>query len=143
MIKVGDHKGFTLIELIIFIIIGGIFLPVSMIAFTAAMQSATQPDYYVKARFYAEQKMEELTSQSYDNLKLQVTNPETSYAAISGSNGFQWKWRIKYINPNAFAELDNSTMPIPNYTTIKVFVLAPDSSVYDVSTIVTKRPKAP
>ena len=58
-------KGFTLIELIIFIIVGGIFLPLAMIAFTSAMKSASVPDYTVKARFYAEQKMEELTSFSY------------------------------------------------------------------------------
>ncbi len=60
-----NNKGFTLIELIIFIIVGAIILPASFVAFTSAMKYFSTPDYYVKARFYAEQKMEELTSNTY------------------------------------------------------------------------------
>ena len=55
-----DKKGFTLIELIIFIVVGAIILPASFVAFTAAIKHFSTPDYYVKARFYAEQKMEEV-----------------------------------------------------------------------------------
>ena len=62
-----NNKGFTLIELIIFIIVGAIILPTSFIAFTSAMKYFSTPDYYVKARFYAEQKMEELTSNTYSS----------------------------------------------------------------------------
>jgi Tfp pilus assembly protein PilE len=134
-----SNRGFTLIELIIFIIVGGIFLPLAMIAFTSAMKSASVPDYTIKARFYAEQKMEELTSKPYSDATLQVT--ETSYATITGSNGFQWKWRIKYIDTD-FNELADTTTPTPNYKKITVFVQTPDNSVYDVSTIITKRPKS-
>jgi hypothetical protein len=61
-----NSKGFTLIELIIFIIIGAIILPASFVAFTAAIKHFSTPDYYVKARFFAEQKMEELTSNTYN-----------------------------------------------------------------------------
>ena len=57
-----SYKGFTLIELIIFIIVGAIILPASFVAFTAAIKHFSTPDYYVKARFFAEQRMEEVTS---------------------------------------------------------------------------------
>ena len=129
-----SNKGFTLIELIIFIIVGGILLPLAMIAFTSAMKSASVPDYTIKARFYAEKKMEELTSYSY--------------AAMPGSGGpeipetgYIINWTINTINPTDFSQ----TSPDPNYKKIEITVTPPTGSTnnYVVSTIVTKRPKAP
>jgi len=67
MIGIGN-KGFTLVELVAFIVIGGIFLPASMIAFTSVMSNFSTPDYQVKARFITEQKVEDLTASSYDAL---------------------------------------------------------------------------
>jgi len=51
-------KGFTLIELIIFIIIAGIFLPATYVAFSASMQQATTPEDYTRGMLLAEETME-------------------------------------------------------------------------------------
>lgn len=130
MTRVSDNRGFTLIELIIFIIIGGIFLPVSMIAFSAAMKSAATPDYYVKARFYAEQKMEELTSYSYASIPVSGSDtPETGYARV---------WTVTLID----SSLATSGSDV-GYKKIATSVTPPGGSAYDATTIMTKRPKAP
>jgi len=153
-----SNKGFTLIELIIFIIVGGIFLPLAMIAFTSAMKSASVPDYTVKARFYAEQKMEELTSNpyccvclNYASLTCPATCPTASACSVesnysvwrdSPETGFIRTWEICYVTSS---DIDPSgcSSTYTDYKRIKVNITPPSGPDYTVSTLVTKRPKAP
>jgi len=123
-----SKKGFTLIELIIFIVVGAIILPASFVAFTAAIKHFATPDYYVKARFFAEQKMEELTSYSY----LAVPAPGSD---IPDTN-YQRNWNISLID----SALNASGADV-GYKKIDISVTMPDGSTYDVSTMVTRRPK--
>jgi prepilin-type N-terminal cleavage/methylation domain-containing protein len=124
-----SKKGFTLIELIIFVVIGAIILPASFVAFTAAIKHFSTPDYYVKARFFAEQKMEELTSYSYIAIPSSSSDvPDTNY---------QRNWKVSFIN----SSLSPSGSDM-GYKKIDISITMPDSSIYDVSTIVTKRPKS-
>jgi len=134
-----SNKGLTLVELIIFIIVGGIFLPVSFIAFSSAMKNAAQPDNYVKAKFYAEQKIEELTSSTYSGIGVTGgavigTPPET---------GFQRSWNICYVLWSAPDQCAADQMTDSYYKKIVISVMPPGGPSYDVATIVTKRPKAP
>jgi hypothetical protein len=124
-------KGFTLIELIIFIIVGAIILPASFVAFTAAIKHFSTPDYYVKARFYAEQKMEMLTSYTYTDPALDPL-PGSDTPEI----GYPRTWNISFID-STLASSSNV-----GYKKIDISVTMPDSSIYDVSTIVTRRPKS-
>jgi prepilin-type N-terminal cleavage/methylation domain-containing protein len=126
-----SKKGFTLIELIVFIVVGAIILPASFVAFTAAIQHFSTPDYYVKARFYAEQKIEMLTSYTYTDSALDPV-PGSDTPEI----GYPRTWNISFI--------DSTLAPSSNvgYKKIVVSVAMPDGSIYDVSTIVTKRPKS-
>lgn len=158
MTRVGDNRGFTLIEMIIFIIIGGIFLPVSMIAFTAAMKSAANPEQYVKGRFIAEAKMEDITSRAFENLPSEnpnyravrgdVTNPSIGGGAYrfgsSAFDGYQWKWLICDTASNEINLACSAphTTTVPGYKRIEVIVLMPDNTTYGVYTLVTKRPKS-
>jgi prepilin-type N-terminal cleavage/methylation domain-containing protein len=123
-----SKKGFTLIELIIFIVVGAIILPASFVAFTSAIQHFSTPDYYVKARFFAEQKMEELASYSYIAIPPSNSDiPDTNY---------QRNWTVSLINSSLSASGSDV-----GYKEIAVSVTMPDGSIYDVSTIVTRRPK--
>lgn len=126
-----SDRGFTLIELIVFIIVGAIFIPLAFVAFTSAMKSASVPDYTIKARFYAEQKVEELTSYSYANIipASGSDTPETNYPR---------NWAITLID----SSLNPSAATDVGYKKIVITVTPPAGSAYDVSTIVTKRPKA-
>jgi len=124
------NRGFTLIELIIFIIVGAIFIPLTFVAFTTAMKSAATPDNMVKARFYAEQKMEELTSLSYINIPIGTFTDTTA-------DNYQRSWTVSYI--------DSGFNPVGSYSGYKKIVISvtpPTGSAYDVSTIVTRRPKS-
>lgn len=137
-----NSKGFTLIELIIFIIVGAIILPASFVAFTAVIQHFSTPDYYVKARFFAEQKMEEITSNGFGSVLI-VDQPSTP---IAGYSDYQWSWTVcntgsDEINLLCSESHDSSLPDYPYYKRIDVAVLMPDNEVYDVSTIVTRRPK--
>jgi len=123
------NKGFTLIELIIFIVIGAIILPAAFVAFTSAIQHFSTPDYYVKARFYAEQKMEELTSYTYTAVP--ASNSDVPYT------NYQRSWNISLID----SSLNVSGSDV-GYKRIIISVTMPDGAIYDVSTIVTRRPKS-
>jgi len=137
-----SNKGFTLIELIIFIIVGGILLPLAMIAFTSAMKGASTPDYMVKARFYAQQKMEELTSNIYSSTNLNVTGGTVNDP--SPPAGYQRSWSICYVPSNNIGYANCDIASDTYYKKITVTVTPTGyTDNYAVSTIVTKRPKAP
>ncbi|OPY77549.1 MAG: hypothetical protein A4E65_02704 [Syntrophorhabdus sp. PtaU1.Bin153] len=155
------NKGFTLIELIVFIVLGAIILPTSFIAFSAAIKHFSRPDEHIKARFIAEAKIEQITASPFDN-----PPPEaTSYGAVMGdatnldSNSqcirfcgpeyasYLWRWEIRYIDPAS-----NPVTDVPygtpcsgascDYRRVSVYIRTPDGSEYSVSTVVTRRPKA-
>jgi len=93
-----DERGITLIELVIFIIVGGLFIPLVYIAFNSVMKDMTTPETVIKTRFIAEAKMEDITKEAYDNIGL----ASTSYAAVNTDSrftdasysGYQWRWEI-------------------------------------------------
>ena len=127
-----NNKGFTLIELILFIIIGAIFLPASMIAFTSVMSNYSRPDYYVKVGFYAEKQLAWITSKPYDDIR------SNTCPADDGSEGYTTSCTIEFINPDDFS----TTSPSTDYKRITVKVAYSRLwSDYTISTIVARRPK--
>jgi len=148
IVDVQSNRGFTIIELITFIVIAGIFVPLAFIAFSAATKSATKPEQVITARFIAEQKMEEITKQKFVNI-----GTSTSYAAVTGNPGYEWKKEIAnigygdvkktYVNQYGITmayyktSLQNTNLNIAKVT---VHVKDPDNWEYVVSTIITKRP---
>ncbi|HNT30125.1 MAG TPA: prepilin-type N-terminal cleavage/methylation domain-containing protein [bacterium] len=131
-----NNKGFTLIELIIFIIVGGIFLPVSMIAFTSVMNSYSRPDYYVKAKFFAEKRMAEITNTPYDS----ITQASFCSTPTDEGDGYTTECSVNTINPIDLS----TTSPSPYYKRITVTVKYSGLlSDYVIKTIVTRRPNLP
>lgn len=155
-----NNKGFSLIELVTFIIIGGIILPVSIIAFAGALGNFSTPDYQVKARFIAEAKIEDITSQSFNSLPSQniafravrgdSTNPylgggEYRFGNSSYDN-YQWKWIIcntgsSEINLSCSETHNTVLSDYTYYKRIEITVQMPDNSTYDVNTLISLRPK--
>ena len=131
-----DSKGFTLIELIMFIIIGAIFLPASMIAFTSVMSNYSRPDHYVKARFYADKRMAEIISKPYDEI-----SPSSLSPCPDTDEGGEYKTTcvIQLINP---FDLSNESLTSNYYKRVTVKVKYSDLLIEEISTIVTKRPNA-
>ncbi len=134
-------RGFTLIELIIFIVVAGLFVPLAYIAFSTAMKDSTNPESIITARFLAEKKMEEITKYDFNDIVTNYPPPTiTSYTDIPGYTGYQWKWTIGYItysgNPPVISDSGSAT----NYLKVIVYVRNPQGYEYVVHTIVTKRP---
>ena len=136
-------KGITLIELIIFIVVAGLFVPLAYVAFSHAIRSATTPESVLTARFIAEQKIEDITKVPFDTIVSTYNPPvNTGYSSVSGYPGYQWRWEIRYITysgtpPNIVIE--NSTNST-DYLLIVVRVKEPNGFEYIVNTIATKRP---
>ncbi len=94
----GENGGITLLELIVFILVGSFFIPLAYVAFTAAVKETSIPEYLVKARLIAESKMEDITSHDYASLPA----PSSNYTAVNTDlrfndvsyQGYQWKWNI-------------------------------------------------
>ncbi|OPY68373.1 MAG: hypothetical protein A4E57_01796 [Syntrophorhabdaceae bacterium PtaU1.Bin034] len=148
-----NKKGYTLIELVVFIVVAGIILPASYVAFLSAFNQFSTPDYAIKARFYADRKISEFTRYPYTHSSLSVVD-ETAYDRIPNSdyNGdevyYYWKWKIKYIDPDnidpdtgTFKELPNDNIPMPNYKSITVTIKVPDATEYVVPAMIVNRPK--
>jgi prepilin-type N-terminal cleavage/methylation domain-containing protein len=135
-----NNKGFTLIELIIFIIIGGIFLPVSFVAFTSVMNNYSRPDYYVKAMFYADKRMAEITNNTYANITSAglSCSPTNFTPEAAPDAGYTTGCAIEFINPDLSTNLNPT-----NYKRITVTVKYSGLlSPYVISTIVTRRPNS-
>jgi len=141
MLNLKCKEGFTLIELIIFIVIAGLFVPLAYLAFTVALKSVTTPESITTARFIAEQKIEEITKNNFDTIVTIYPPPtNTSYADVPGYSGYQWRWTVGYItysgNPPVITDSPSTT----NYLKIIVYVREPQGYEFVVHTIVTKRP---
>jgi prepilin-type N-terminal cleavage/methylation domain-containing protein len=139
-----NDKGFTLIELIMFIVIGAIFLPACMIAFTSVMGNYSRPDYYVKARFYADKRMAEITNNQYDDITVgtSVLCPNSTAEAWPDDK-YTTTCAIAAINPDLTISSDQTNNKAP-YKRITVTVTYSGLlSPYIISTIVTRRPTLP
>jgi len=137
----GD-RGFTLIELIIFIVVAGLFVPLAYMAFTTALKDSTNPESVITARFLAEMKMEDITMEDFDDIFENFRRrPSTSYEDIDKSKypGYQWKWTIGYITYSGDPPVISDSGSKTNYLKIIVYVRNPQGYEYVVHTIVTKR----
>jgi type II secretory pathway pseudopilin PulG len=98
MARYSSENAFTLIELVVFIVIAAIFIPMAYIAFSAASRGAGKPEAVVTAKFLAEQKLEELTNNPYTT-EIYSNAVWPSYDTIAGYDRFHWKWitsRVAY-----------------------------------------------
>jgi hypothetical protein len=124
-------KGFVLMEMIIFIIVAGIFVPLAYIAFSAALKSGVAPETFTNARFLAERKMEDLTKVRYD-LITGSGNESYSLPVANANRSYQVNWTVSYVTDT----LANSGTDV-GYKRIRVWVSSPS---YEVNTLMTRRP---
>ncbi len=95
-----NRKGITLIELIIFIIIAGIFVPLTYMAFTASMGKAAFPEGTLRARFAAEETMENAVQRGFAQLAIDIATfpPRTcSDIGVSVPTGYSCSWTPAYV----------------------------------------------
>ncbi len=128
------NRGFTLIEIIVFIVIAGILLPVIITPFVTSVKGSGKPEMATKAIYLAHQRMEEL-------MKFQYADPTltpiglTAYAPIPGNSGYEWQWEIVLVNNN-FGVSGSDV----GYKRILTRVKDPQNDTYEIYSVVTRFP---
>jgi len=133
-----NRDGFTLIEIIIFIVIVGIILPVILVPFTTSIKESLTPEKVAKATCLAQYKMEELTKNIYDNSNLDPIEL-TTYARVDPTDfpGYYWQWQISYVDEDF---LNEDFITDREYKLILVKVKDTDGREIELQTVVTRRP---
>ena len=135
--NIRNNSGFTLIELVTFIVVGAIFVPASIVAFTSVMDNFLVPDYQVKARFLAEQKIEDLTKDDFGS----INTGSWPYSNTIYSD-YKWMWTVCYTGSTEINSSCSLAHAESSYKRIEVVILMPNNTQYSVQTLVTKRPRS-
>lgn len=90
MIRMGNRKGFTLIEIVVALGILGIGLTVILELFAGGLRSARMSEDYTKATWHGQTKMEEM---------LMTRDLTEGVTEGTFDNQFSWKSEVKKANP--------------------------------------------
>jgi type II secretory pathway pseudopilin PulG len=128
-----NNKGFTLIEIIILIVLAGIIIPVIVVPFATGIRGSNKPEMATTAVYLAHQKMEELMKFNYN--RVPDLTPGTYTLPAPPISGYTWQWVISYVDNNF-----NASGSDVGYKMIQVSVTDPQSSTYNVYSVVTNFP---
>lgn len=126
------NRGFTLIEVIIFIVVAGVISSAIFIPLFTCLKESMTPERVATATYLAQQKMEEITKDSYNS----VQTGSQVYTDIAGFPNYQWSWNVTLAN-----QALSSSLTDVGYKLILVRVKEnTDNEVVELQTVVTERP---
>jgi type II secretory pathway pseudopilin PulG len=128
-----NNKGFTLIEIIVLIVMAGILLPAIIVPFATGIKGSGKPEMVTTAMYLGHQKIEELMK--FDYSRAPDLTPGTYTLPAPPISGYTWQWVISYVN-NSFGASGSDV----GYKMIQVTVTDPQSSTYNVYSVVTNFP---
>jgi type II secretory pathway pseudopilin PulG len=139
-----NKKGFTLIEIIVLIVMAGILIPAIVVPFATGIRGSGKPEMVTTAMYLAHQRMEYLMKYDYRNAAL---NPQDFplWAAATpvtiGGKVYLWRVEIYYVDSSFSVVGDGKAATNDRrYKRIHVQVSDPDSSIYDLYSVVTSFP---
>ena len=126
-----NPKGFTLVEVIIFVVVAGVIASTIFIPLMTGLKGSMFPEKVATATCLAQYKMEEFVA--YDSSPV---TPLTDYTSADIS-GYQWQWNISYVDGN----LENPQYEEDTkYKLILVRIKDADNEGVELRTVVTRRP---
>ncbi|MBU4286911.1 MAG: type II secretion system GspH family protein [Proteobacteria bacterium] len=125
-----NQKGITLIEMIVFIVVAAVALPVIVSPVMTLLKDSMKPERAVTANFLGQQKLETITKNNYTS----ITIEEVAYAPVTGFTDYQWYWKTEWVDSAL-----NSSVSDVGYIKITVKVKDPDNTEYIYYTLATKR----
>jgi type II secretory pathway pseudopilin PulG len=128
-----NKRGFTLIEIIVLVVLAGIIIPVIVVPFATGVRGSGKPEMVTTAMYLAHQKMEELMK--FDYSRTPDLTPGTYTLPAPPISGYTWQWVISYVDNNF-----NASGSDVGYKMIRVSVTDPQSSTYNVYSVVTNFP---
>jgi len=133
-----DHKGFTLIEIIVLIVMAGILLPAIIVPFATGVKNSGKPEVTTTAMYLAHQKMEELMKFNYSNAAL-ITRNLTAWAN-AGLPNYDYQYEILYVPNSDLMAAGSVIPPDTGYKRIRIRVRDPETDIYEVYSVVTNFP---
>jgi prepilin-type N-terminal cleavage/methylation domain-containing protein len=131
-----SRKGFTLIEIIIFIVVAGIFAPLTYVAFSSALKQGTAPEDWSGARSIAEQAVELAAKRGFTQITTDISGglPTCASMGVNVTSGFGCNWTAarQTFNGAAFSSSGSG-----NYILITITVTTPMGNSFSTSTLVT------
>ena len=136
LVKAMNKKGFTLIEIIVLIVMAGIIIPVIIVPFATGIRESNKPEMVTRAMYYAHQRMEELMKYNYNNGALAVTAGFVAFTT-GGEPNYTGQNQIVYLNNDLSTP---AASPGVGYKRIIVRITDPESSTYEIYSVVTNFP---
>jgi len=128
-----NQKGITLIEMIVFIIVVAVAVPVIVGPVLTLLKDSTKPERALTANFLAQQKLETITKDDYPTITAYTPVVNGYSADNTGLSGYQWYWETEYVDSDL-----NSSGDV-GYIKITVKVKDPDNTEYIYYTLATER----
>ena len=130
-------RGFTLVEILVFIVVAGILLPAIVVPFATAVKGSTKPEKAATAMYLAQQKMEEMMKFDYGRSPDLDPAALTPYADIDPSTfpNYRWQKEILYVDSDF-----NVSATDRGYKRILVRVRDPENDAYEIYSVVTNFP---
>ena len=143
-----NQKGITLIEMIVFIVVAAVAIPVIVSPVLTLLKDSTKPEKAVTANFLGQKILEVITANDFPTLTDTSSYPIPSSTVDDinttiGSlpSGYTKTWDIYYINPvDPGYDLETEyTVSATKYVRIDITVTDPYGRDFNYYSIVTKR----
>jgi hypothetical protein len=142
-------KGFSLLETLMFIILAALVIPIFYLTTTPVIKDMMVPTSYIKARFVAERKMEELMAYTFGDPVLGVKSLAYTAPCYTDYSGYDCQLAIAYLGCGASggscsgytdpSPLLTTTVNPTNYKQVDLTVRMPGGNTYRASSAVTAR----
>ncbi len=157
-----NQKGITLIEMIVFIVVAAVAIPVIVSPVLTLLKDSTKPERAVTANFLGQKILEVITANDFPTLTDSADPPDgadpppippsavetainnaidDTTADPSWPSDYTYAWNLYYIDPTTDPELDDPHGSATNYVRIDITVTDPYGRDFNYSSIVTKRVK--
>ena len=142
-----SSKGFSLLETVVFIILAVLVIPIFYLTTQPVIKDMMIPTSYIKARFVAERKMEELMAYTFGDPRLGVASSAYTVPCYTDYTGYDCQLAITYLNcggPSGCVSytgnaLTPTTDATAKYKQIDVTVRTPEGNTYRAVSAVTAR----
>ena len=135
-----DHKGFTLIEIIVLIVMAGILLPAIIVPFATGVKNSGKPEVTTTAMYLAHQKMEEFMKYNYSKAVLAPRTLAWHGDMDPNFPNYQWADEVLYVPSNDINAAGSASPPDTGYKRVLVRVRDPQNDTYEVYSVVTNFP---
>ena len=128
-----NQKGITLIEMIVFIVVAAVVMPVIISPVLTLLKDSTKPERAVTANFLGQQKLEQIIRDDYPTITAYTPFINVYSADNTGLSGYQWYWETEHVDKNFASSGD------VGYIKITVKVKDPYNTEYIYYTLATER----